>query len=132
MSRVRPTPVAKSARGRAAAPPRDAEMVRLIRRVGPLPLAYVAARRATPKLKKAAGKLKVEIDAWRGGTGRRDFRAVLTKRKKPNGMPGWTCDSCQWITVSLGQICFLVGCDPEWNNCSSICINLPKDDFPVS
>ena len=75
---------------------------------------------------------RVEIDAWRGGTGRRDFRAVLTKRKKPNGMPGWTCDSCQWITVSLGQICFLVGCDPEWNNCSSICINLPKDDFPVS
>lgn len=46
--------------------------------------------------------------------------------------PGWTCDSCQWITVSLGRICFLVGCDPEWNNCSSICINLPKDDFPVS
>ncbi len=123
MSRTRPIPPAKS--------PRDPEMARLIRRVAVLTVAYVSARRATPDLKKAAAKLKVDVDAWRGRTGRRDFRAVMTKRKKPNGIPGWTCESCQWIMVSLGRICFLVGCDPEWNQCSYICFTMPKDDFPV-
>lgn len=34
--------------------------------------------------------------------------------------------------VSLGRICFIVGCDPEWNNCSYICFTVPKEDFPVS
>lgn len=107
-------------------------MARLIRRVAALTVAYVAARRATPRLKQAAAKLKTDVDAWRGRTGRRDFRAVLTKRKKPNGIPGWTCASCEWIMVSLGRICFIVGCDPAWNNCSYICFTVPKEDFPVS
>lgn len=107
-------------------------MARLVRRLAALTVAYVAARRATPRLKKAAAKLKTDVDAWRGRTGRRDFRAVQTKRQKPNGMPGWTCASCEWIMVSRGRICFLVGCDPEWNNCSYICFTVPKEDFPVS
>jgi hypothetical protein len=107
-------------------------MARLIRRVAALTVAYVAARRATPELKKAVLKLKVDVDAWRDRTGRRDFRAVMTSREKPNGIPGWTCKSCEWIMVSLGRICFIVGCDPEWNLCSYICFTMPKDDFPVS
>lgn len=123
---------AKARAGRAVSGPRDLELARLRRRVAALTVDYVAARRATPKLKASVVRLKQDIDAWRGRTGRRDFRAVATTRKKPNGIPGWTCDSCSWIMVSLGRICFLVGCDPEWNQCSYICIDLPKDNLPVS
>jgi hypothetical protein len=103
-----------------------AELVRLTRRVGGLVLAYVGAGRATPKLQASTARLKSDIDAWRDGTGRRELRAVKTTRAQPGG-GDFSCSDCLWIMFSSGRVCFLVGCDPEWNNCSYICITLPKE-----
>ncbi len=115
----------------AATPPRDPELKRLTRRLADLTLAYVAAGKATPALTKTVAALRADVDAWRRTTGRRDFRAVKT-RMRQQGDDGWTCAQCEWIMTSMGRVCFLVECDPEWNMCGYICFTFPKDPGPVS
>lgn len=110
---------------------RTAAQVRLTRRVADLAVSYIGAGRATPKLQKAVGRLKDDIEAWRDRTGNRDLRATTMTRRIANEGE-WTCKRCDWIMFSLGRICFLVGCDPEWKSCSYICFNLPKEPLPVS
>ena len=96
-------------------------------------LGYVAAGEATPKLKQAVRALKSDIDDWRDRTGGTDLRATSARLNDNTDPDDWTCDRCDWIMPSMGRICFLVGCDPEYNQCSYICITLPKDpNYPVS
>jgi hypothetical protein len=109
------------------------QLNRLRRRAGELMLAYVGAGEATEKLKAAILKLKTDIDGWREESGRSDIRATKSRMRSNDEPDDWSCDSCEWIMVSMGRLCFLVGCDPDWNNCSYICITLPPDpNFPVS
>lgn len=132
-------PRAKSAGGKAPARggapkrPRDAELNRFTRRVADLMLAYVAAGRATGPLKESVARLKRDIDEWRDRTGRKELRSTVSARRNDNSGDGWTCKRCLWIMPSMGRICFLTGCDPEYNECDYICFTLPRDpNYPVS
>ena len=108
------------------------QVARFKRRVADLVLKYVAVGRATPELEKNVMKLKKDIDVWRKRTGRSDLRATRSRLRNTDD-DDWSCSECEWIMVSMGRICFLVGCDPAFNNCSYICITLPRDpDYPVS
>src|SRR5262245_15860543 len=100
---------------------------RLVRRLGNLTLSYVSARGTPTALQQAVVKLKDDVDVWGKRTGRRDLRAF--ERRMRGGGSGWSCRDCEWIMVSRGRLCFLVGCDPEYKNCSYICFDLPT---PVS
>lgn len=109
------------------------QLNRLRRRTADLMLAYVGAGEATEKLKAAVVKLKTDIDGWRDESGRSDIRATKSRLRSNDEPDDWSCDSCRWITISMGRLCFLVACDPDWNNCSYICITPPPDpNFPVS
>jgi len=121
-------PVKRSLSPRA----RKTALVRFTRRATDLFLRYVAAGRSTKELSRAVQKLSDDIDSWSDLWGLRDIRTT-TKMVKQTGDGGWTCKNCEWIMVSRGRLCFLVGCDPEWKQCSYICIELPKDpNYPVS
>lgn len=121
-------PVKRSLSPRA----RKTALVRFTRRATDLFLAYVAAGCSTKELSRDVQKLSDDINSWCDRWGLNDIRAT-TEMVKQTGDGDWTCKNCEWIMVSLGRICFLVGCDPEWKNCSYICIELPKDpNFPVS
>ena len=111
----------------------DAKMERLRRRTAELMLAYVAEKRATPRLIALAQKLKRDVDEWRKETGGTGLRATATRYNDNTDPDDWSCESCDWIMVSLGRVCFYVGCDPDFNSCSYICIKLPPDpNYPVS
>lgn len=121
---------AKSTKKKPARPG-DAAMKRLQRRTADLLMAHIAAGRATTKLKAETRKLKADVDAWRDQTGRSDLRATALRQQEGDGE--FSCSDCQWIMPSMGRICFLVGCDPEWNNCSYVCFTVPRDpNYPVS
>ena len=117
-------------------PKRNPALARLRRRTADLAVDYITAGRATPTLQESVRRLRRDVDSWRGDTGRKDIGATAMQLR--NNDDGWTCDRCEWIMFStppggMGRICFLVGCDPEWNNCSYICITLPRDpDYPVA
>lgn len=112
----------RSLSGRA----RKAAVSRFTRRVTGLVLAYAVAGRRTRKLGRAALQLKDDIDSWRARSGQKDIRATQsTLTMPPNGT--WTCDECALIMVSRGRLCFLVGCNPQFRNCSYVCIDLPRN-----
>jgi hypothetical protein len=127
-SRRAAKPVVRSLSSRA----RKTALARFTRRTTDLFLGYVAAGRSSPKLIRAVRKLRDDIDSWGDRWGRKDIRTTAALVKQ-TGDGEWTCKNCGWIMVSMGRLCFLVGCDPEWKNCSYICIELPKDpNYPVS
>lgn len=120
-------------RGAPSERARKAEFTRLRRRTAELMAGYVSAGEATPKLKQAVRALKSDIDDWRDRTGGTELRATSARLNDNTDPDDWTCDRCDWIMTSMGRICFLVGCDPDYNQCSYICITLPKDpNYPVS
>ena len=105
---------------------RKTVLARLTRRVTDLVLAYVAAGRLTRKLGRAALALKEDIDSARTSLGPRGIRAISsTLTKPPDGT--WTCSNCELIMVSRGRLCFLVGCDPRYRNCSYVCVVMPTN-----
>jgi hypothetical protein len=124
---------AKPALRLLSAQARKTALARFARRTADLFLGYVVAGRSTPKLSRAVRKLKDDIDSWCDLWGRKHIRATATtKTQKGGGSGEWTCKNCEWVMVSLGRLCFLVGCDPEYKECDYVCIDLPRDpDFPV-
>ena len=105
---------------------RNAALAQFTRRVTDLVLGYVAAGRSTAKLRRAVLQLKDDINSWRASTGQKDIRATDSAlTKPPNGT--WTCANCDLVMVSRGRLCFLVGCDPAYRNCSYVCIDLPTN-----
>jgi hypothetical protein len=99
---------------------------RFPQRVTDLLYAYAMAWRLTPELRRAAFQLKADIDYWGAGSGQQDMRAIYLALTKPPD-DSWTCDNCDLIMVSRGRLCFLVGCDPAYKNCSYVCLERPTN-----
>jgi hypothetical protein len=104
---------------------------RFRRRATDLVLDYVATGRLTPKLKRTVLQLRTDVDSWNARTGHKDIRATESQKKAHMGLTSdddsWICRNCQVIMVSRGRLCFLVGCDPAWNQCSYVCLELPRN-----
>jgi hypothetical protein len=103
-----------------------AALGRFTRRVTDLVLAYAKAGKLKPQLSRAALQLIADIQSWGEGSGHKDIRATDSALTKPPD-DSWTCDNCDVIMVSRGRLCFLVGCDPAYRNCSYVCIVLPTN-----
>jgi hypothetical protein len=109
----------------------QAQLARLKRRTADLLLAYLGARGRPPSLPERARRLKRDIDDWRDRTGDRHIRATATRLNDNTDPDDWSCDSCDWIHIDrFDRLCFFVACDPDYNQCSYICIQLPKDPNP--
>jgi len=106
--------------------PLKAELVRFTRRARDLVVAYGAVGRLTPRLRRAALQLKADIDSWGASSGQKRIRAIDSTLTKPPD-DSWTCDNCELIMVSRGRLCFLVGCDPAYRNCSYVCLERPTN-----
>jgi hypothetical protein len=103
-------------------------LARFKQRAADLVLAYALAGRSTVKLRRAARQFKDDIDAWGARTGLRDIRAGHSTMTKWPDDDDWTCDkNCDLIMVSRGRLCFLVGCNPAYKNCSYVCVDLPTN-----
>jgi hypothetical protein len=126
-----PRRAAKPARRSLSPLARKTALARFTRRTTDLFLAYVAVGRSTPTLSRAVRKLRDDIDSWRDSYGRKDIRTTAAMVKQ-TGNGDWTCKNCEWIMVSRGRLCFLVGCDRQSKSCSYICIEPPKNNIRVS
>src|SRR5262245_44677809 len=107
-----------------------AAAARFTRRVTDLVLASVAAGRLTRKLEHATLAKKNDIDSARTTLGLRGMRAISsTLTRPPNGT--WTCSSGDLIMISRGRLCLLVGCDPQYRKCSSVCFRCRRTTQPA-
>jgi hypothetical protein len=102
-------------------------LTRFKRRAADLVVDYAIAGRSTRKLQRTVRQLKADIDSWGDSTGLTDIRAGYSTLTKPPDDDTWTCDNCDIVIVSLRRLCFLVGCDPAYKNCSYVCLELPKN-----
>ena len=105
----------------------EAALKRFNRRATRLVVAYVEEGRLTPKLARAAIELERDVEAWRTRNGRDEVRATRSTRRQSSALTrppddDWNCWNCDIIIVSLGRLCFLVGCDPAKKNCSYVCL----------
>lgn len=104
---------------------------RFRRRATDLVLDYVATGRLNQRIKRTVLQLKADVDSWNARTGHKDIRATVSKKKAHMGLtsddPSWTCRYCDVIMISRGRLCFLVGCDPAWSQCSYVCLELPTN-----
>jgi hypothetical protein len=104
----------------------EAALKRFNRRATRLVVAYVEERRLTRKLERAAIELERDVEAWRTRNGRDEIRATRSTRRQSSNLmrppDDWSCSNCDFIMVSRGRLCFLVGCDPAKKNCSYVCL----------
>jgi hypothetical protein len=105
----------------------EAARKRFNRRAIRLVVAYAEEGRLTPELGGAAIALEREVEAWRERSGRDEIRATRSTRRQSSNLTrppdgDWTCWNCDFVIVSLGRLCFLVGCDPAAKHCSYVCL----------
>lgn len=99
---------------------------RFRRRATELVLDYVGAGRLTAKIKRTVLQLKDDVESWNARTGLKDVRATDARLSRDDD-GDWTCRNCDIVMVSRGRLCFLVGCDPAWKQCSYVCLELPRN-----
>lgn len=114
----------------------EAALARFNHQARRLVLAYMEEDRLTPTLRRDAQKLHDDVNAWRSRTGRDEIRVTRSTVKALERFTApddeWTCSNCEWIMVSRGRLCFLVGCDPAYKNCSYVCMEKPTNHENVA